>query len=196
MQAAEPPILIADDDRLVLATLEQGLVRAGFNVTAVESGEAALAAAAEKDFALAVLDIRMGGLSGIETAQLLRERYNVPVLFLSAYDESELIEKAAKGGGLSYLVKPIDPAQLVPAVRLAIARARDVDALLNSTSHLEHAVEAARYTSTAVGILMERRRISQQAAFEDLRARARAERRKLEDVAKEVVEAARKLNET
>lgn len=191
-----PPIrlLLADDERLVLATFSKSLRNAGYEVETVESGEAALALAASAAFDLAVLDIRMPGLSGIETARLLRDQHGMPTLFLSAYGEREQVEQAVADGGLGYLVKPVDAAQLMPAVAAALARARDLKALMETKAHLERALAGGRHTSMALGIIMERRKLSEAAAFEALRANARASRCKLEDLCRELVEATERLN--
>lgn len=187
-------LLFVEDDRLVLATLAKGLCAEGFEVESADSGEAALALAAERPFDLAVLDIRLPGISGIETARRLRAEYALPVLFLSAYGERELVEQAASEGGLGYVVKPVEVAQLVAAIEAALARARDLKALETGCIQLERALTGGRQTSIAVGILMERRGLSEQAAFEALRASARKSRRKLEDVCRELVEAVERLN--
>lgn len=187
-------LLLADDDRLVLATLSQGLREAGYAVDTADSGEAALVLAAQRPFDLTVLDIRMPGLSGIETARRLRTEYGAPALFLSAYGERELVEQAAREGGLGYVVKPVDVPQLVPAIEAALARARDLKVLAEGRSQLEQALDSGRQTSIAIGILMERRGLTEQSAFETLRATARKRRRKLEEVGRELVEATERLN--
>jgi two-component system, response regulator PdtaR len=187
-------LLFVDDDRLVLATLSKSLRDAGYEVATAESGEAALLLAAQQLFDLAVLDIRMPGLSGIETAQRLRDEHGVSTLFLSAYGERELVEQAATGGGLGYVVKPVDVVQLIPAIEAALARAHDLKALMEARSQLEQALAGGRQTSIAIGILMERRGLPEQAAFDVLRASARKNRRKLEEISCELVEAEERLN--
>ncbi|MEW6515238.1 MAG: response regulator [Pseudomonadota bacterium] len=187
-------LLLVDDDRLVLATLSKGLRDAGYEVSTAESGKAALELAAKQPYDLAVLDIRMSGLSGIETAQSLREAHGVPTLFLSAYGERELVVQAAAAGGLGYVVKPVDVVQLIPAIEAALARARDLKALTEARAQLEQALAGGRQTSIAIGILMERRGLSEQAAFDLLRTSARMNRRKLEDISRELVEAEARLN--
>lgn len=188
-------ILFADDDRLVLATLARALRDAGYAVVAAETGEQALAEARAGVFDLALLDIRMPGLSGIETARRLRDELGVPALFFSAYGERELVEDAVADGALGYLMKPVDAPQLIPAVAAALARARDFKALLATRSQLERALAGNRHTSMAVGILMERRRLTAETAFETLRASARKSRRKLEDYCGDLVEAAERCND-
>ena len=187
-------ILLADDDRLVLGTLGNGLRQAGYTVTEAASGEAALAFAQHQPPDLAVLDIRMPGMHGVELARRLRDIHHVPTLFLSAYSDKNMVEEAINQGGLGYVVKPVDVPQLVPAIEAALARARDLHALGKAKDQLEEALKGGRDTATAIGILMERRGLRRQEAFESLRARARAQQRRLELLARDIVHAVETLN--
>jgi len=191
---AMPSILVVDDDRLVVATLARGLRGEGYVVFEASSGSAALKLAAENTFDLAILDIRMPEMSGTELAQRLMSEHGLPALFLSAYSDREMVESAIARGGLGYLVKPVDVPNLIPALQTALARGRDINALLEAKSQLEQALSAGRETSTAMGILMERFRMSRTGAFEELRRCARSQGRKIDKVAQELVEAAETLN--
>ena len=91
-------LLLADDDRLILATLGQGLRAAGYAVTAVDSAQEALASAEQARFDLALLDIRMPGMSGIEAANQLRDRHGIDSLFLTAYGDEATVAQAVQGG--------------------------------------------------------------------------------------------------
>jgi response regulator NasT len=191
---AMPTILVVDDDKLVLATLARGLRGEGYRVLEASSGSAALKLAAENSFDIAILDIRMPEMSGTELAQRLMAEHGLPALFLSAYTDREMVESAIAHGGLGYLVKPVDVPNLIPALQTALARGRDMNALLEAKSQLEQALSAGRETSTAIGILMERFRMSRTGAFEELRRCARSQGRKIDKVAQELVEAAETLN--
>lgn len=180
-------LLLVDDDRLVLATLARNLRVVGYDVDVAGSGEEALQVAGSARFNLAVMDIRMPGLSGIETAERLRTERAIPAMFLSAYSDRELVQKAVNGGGLGYVLKPVDAPQLVPAIEAALARARDFAALIDTKHQLERALASGRKTNVAIGIVMERRRITEAAAFEMLRNDARRKRRKLEYHARDLV---------
>lgn len=187
-------LLLADDDRLILATLGRGLRDVGFDVIEAVSGEEAVHLAKEKSPALAILDVRMPGLSGIETAQRLRRETTVPFIFLSAYGDTDVVKQAAVEGALGYLLKPIDVPQMVPLIEAALARAAEIRALRENEAHLNTALAAGRETSVAVGLLMERKRLTLADAFETLRSYARSQRRKVQDVAGEMVRAAELLN--
>jgi len=182
-----PRLLFVDDDRLIIATMVKGLKTAGYNVHSASSGEAALQLASHLEFDLAILDIRMPGLSGVETARLLRDRYDLPTLFLSAYSESELVDSATAEGALGYLVKPIDIVQLIPAIEAALARAHDLKTLSACRSQLEKALSCRRETSIAIGILMERHGLTKQEAFDRIRRDARNTRRSVSEVSRELV---------
>ncbi len=173
-------ILIADDDRVVLLTLSEGLREAGFEVIEARDGLQALTLCQEQEPDLALLDIRMPALNGLDLARRLRDETSVPFLFLSAYGDEDFVQRAVEIGALGYLIKPLSMGMILPTVRTALARARDI-------SGLEGALEGSRTTATAVGMLMRANGLDQQTAFEKLRQQARSERRKLEDLASAIV---------
>ena len=187
-------LLLIDDDRLVLAALTRGLRSEGYEVCAASDGAEALDAAGQGGWDLAIVDMRLPDTNGIDLARTLNSTWNLPSLFLSAYDERELVEAAAAEGGLGYLVKPISPRQLLPTIEAALARARDLRALFETKERLERAVDSGRYTSTAVGILMERRGLSRDEAFQILRSEARNQRTQVEALASNLVKALNTVN--
>ena len=182
-----PALLLVDDDRLALATMTEGLRAMGYGVAAADSPAGALERAAAQAFDLAILDIRMPGLSGMELAHLLERRHGLHSLFLSAYGERDEVVEAVRQGGLGYLVKPVDPARLMPAIETALARSRDLDGLALAKEQLEHALADGRHTSVAIGIVMAQRRLSESAAFASLRDEARRQRRKLGEHCRDLV---------
>ncbi len=114
-------ILVVDDDRLVLATLTHGLSQAGFEVIDADNGDDAILLAREHRPELALLDIRMEGKSGFDVAAYLREYLQTPFMFLSAFADEGTIKQVKELGALTYLVKPLDIQQIVPAVEAAFA---------------------------------------------------------------------------
>lgn len=174
-------ILIADDERVVLFTLAEGLREAGFDVIEAHDGLQALELCRSEAPDLALLDIRMPGLDGLELARRLRDETAVPFLFFSAYGDEAMVRRAVEIGALGYLIKPLLVSSIVPTVRTALARSRDI-------SGLQGALESNRTIATAVGMLMRSEGIDRQAAFERLRQRARTQRRKLEELARTIIE--------
>lgn len=192
---SETTILLVDDDRLVLSTLSMGLVRAGYRVVTAESAddaEAFLASGERPD--LAILDVRMPGTSGLALAERLRSLDHIPFMLLTAYSDPETVEQATASGALAYLVKPVDTPQLMPAIKAALARARDIHGLQVTERQLQQALNSEREISIAIGITMVQYRLDRKAAFELLRKTARSQGRKLAVLAVEVISASETLN--
>lgn len=179
-------LLLVDDDPLILATLAQGLRHAGYRVSEADSAEAAMPLCEDARPDLALLDIRMRGLSGLELGRWLAQR-GVPFLFLTAYDDEALVIEAMAAGALGYQVKPIDVPRIVPSIETALARAQDLISLRESEEKLVSALQNSREISMVVGLLMERHELNAEAAFEHLRGLARQQRRKVLDLAKAVL---------
>ena len=114
-------ILVVDDNRLVLATLTDGLTQAGYRVIDADNGDDAILLAREHKPDLALLDIRMEGKSGFDVAQYLRTQCRMPFMFLSAFSDEDTIAQVEALGAVAYLVKPLDIRQIVPAVEAAFA---------------------------------------------------------------------------
>lgn len=195
LPASGKKLLIVDDDRLVLSTVADGLSRAGYQVTSVESveeAEAWLAGGARPD--LAVLDVRLSGQNGLHLAQRLRELDRIPFMMFSAYSDPHIVAQATHCGALAYAVKPQDIAQLVPTIEAALARANELQDLRELRQQLQQALDNERSISVATGILMMEYRVNRSEAFALLRDSARKQRRKLAEMADTVVGARETLN--
>ena len=184
-------LLLVDDDRLVLTTLAQALTLAGYRVTTAESADDAenwLAEGHQRP-QLAILDVQMSGHNGLTLAHRLRELDHIPFMMLSAYSDLATVEQATQQGALGYAIKPIDSAQLVPAIEAALARANELQALRTERQQLQTALDNERAINLAVGITMVQHHLRRQAAFDLLRQRARSKQRKLGDLAQDIIQA-------
>ncbi len=196
VQAGKKPqrhILVVDDDRLVLAALAEGLRGAGYRVTGVAGGEEALASAGREAPDVALLDMRMPGMGGIELGRRLREQFGVPFLYLSAYGDHEAVQQAVDEGALGYLVKPLDIQQIAPSIEAALTRAGEIKELRQSEAQLNKALAGSREISMAVGLLMMRDRINREQAFELLRSNARSRRQPIAEIAEQLLSSAEEL---
>ena len=117
-------ILVVDDDRLVLATVTHGLAKAGYEIIDADNGDDAILLARQHRPDLALLDIRMEGMSGFDVAAYLRESLQTPFMFLSAFADDDTVAQVKALGAVAYLVKPLDIAQIVPTVEAALATVR------------------------------------------------------------------------
>ena len=193
--AGVPPtrkLLLVDDDRLVLATLTQGLEAAGFVVVAAESvneAEDLLAGGTHPD--LAIVDVMMPERSGLELARRLQELDHIPFILLTATADAKVVEQATLNGALGYVVKPVDVPQLVPAIEAALARSSDLQDFRMAQRQLQEALDADRDVNVAIGIVMVKQQLERSAAFDQLRKVARARRLKLSTLASEVIATAK-----
>lgn len=129
-------VLIVDDDPIIRRTLVVGLQKGGFDPVEAESGEQALELIAVQAPNIVLLDISMGGISGMDLALRLQNVTTIPFMFVTSYGEEELVTNAIEYGAVGYLVKPIDIATIIPAIRIGLARARDIEQSRRSEAHL------------------------------------------------------------
>ncbi|MDP3872022.1 MAG: response regulator [Methyloversatilis sp.] len=187
-------VLIVDDDRVILNLIAEGLRDVGYSVYTATSGESALDLAEQQTFDLAVLDMRMPGMAGLDLARALRDRGGPPFVYLSAYGDKSIVLDATEAGAMGYLIKPVDVPQLVPFLEASIARAREMEMLRTTTGHLELALSVEQKTRTAAGIIMVRKSLNRQQAFDFLRSQARSQRRNIGDLAETLIASVEETN--
>jgi response regulator NasT len=191
-EAAMPAtrILIAEDNDLVALTLEEQLKGLGYDVIGIaRTGVEATELAARLSPDLIIMDIRMPEMEGTEAAARINNHRATPILMLTAYTDRDTIRKAESAGALGYLVKPVNEAELAPAINIALARFRELQTLRNQVLELEESLEARKLIERAKGILMQRLGLSERDAYERLRQRARDKRAKMKDIAQAIIEA-------
>jgi response regulator NasT len=187
-------ILIVDDDQLLAAFLSEVLHNAGYDTMQAYSADQALKVIAEREPDMAMLDIHMPGMSGLELAKQLNRDTSVPFMFLSGRGDSDAGKQAAAYGAVGFVVKPVDEQHLMPAFEACLARADEIRQLRRTELNLNAALAAGRETSLAVGLLMGRFQTDRNTAFEVLRDHARSSRRKINEVADQLLAAEETLN--
>jgi len=195
-------ILVVDDDRLVLATVTHGLAKAGYEIIDADNGDDAILLAREHRPDLALLDIRMEGMSGFDVAAYLRESLQTPFMFLSAFADEDTVAQVKALGAVAYLVKPLDIAQIVPTVEAALAsvRARHAAAGPGTGPVVPPATAAAALSAMAgdpladavpiaIGVLMHRYSLPRAEALARLTRMAAADGLVLDAQARRLIEA-------
>jgi two-component system, response regulator PdtaR len=183
-------ILIAEDNDLVALTLEEQLKSQGYDVIGIaRTGIEATDLASRLRPDVIIMDIRMPEMEGTEAAARINQANPTPILMLTAYTDRDTIRKAEAAGALGYLVKPVNEAELSPAINIALARFRELQSLRNQVNELEESLEARKIIERAKGILMQRLGLSERDAYERLRQRARDKRAKMRDIAQAIIEA-------
>jgi DNA-binding response OmpR family regulator len=173
-------ILVVDDDRLVLATLTHGLSQAGYEVIDADNGDDAILLARQEKPELALLDIRMEGKSGFDVAAYLRQYCQIPFMFLSAFADEATIKQVKELGALTYLVKPLDIQQIVPAVEAAFANRPRANPTSAPAPEAEVATPRDPLSDTiavAVGVIMHRYSLTRRQALDKLQQQANQEGR-------------------
>ena len=181
-------ILIAEDETIIRLDLKQLLERAGYDVVAeAKDGEEAVALARSEEPELAILDVKMPKLDGIEAARRILEERPVPIVMLTAYGQQELVARAVEAGVFGYLTKPFREQDLLPAIAAARARHEELQALRAEAESLTDALAARKVIEQAKGLLMEKERLNEQEAFARLRKASQASGRPLKAIAEAVV---------
>jgi response regulator NasT len=165
------------------------LERAGLAVCAEASdGPTAVEQAALHRPDLAILDVRLPKLDGIEAARRIIAERPIPVVIISAYTERALVARAAGAGAYGYLSKPFGEADLLPAIATARARFDEWEATREQLESLTEALAARKSIERAKGILMERDGLSEDDAFVRLRRASQASGRPMRVIAEALIE--------
>jgi response regulator NasT len=183
-------ILIAEDETIIRLDLRDLLERAGFEICAeARDGVEAVELARETEPDLAVLDVKMPRLDGIEAAKRILDERSIPIVMLTAFDQQELVSRAVEAGVFGYLVKPFRESDLLPAIETARARHEELAALREEAESLADALAARKAIERAKGLLMEREGLSEQDAFARLRKASQVSGRPLKIVAEALIAA-------
>jgi AmiR/NasT family two-component response regulator len=189
MTGPAPRILVAEDEAIIRLDLVETLREEGYDVVAETGrGDDALRLVDEVKPDLAILDVRMPGLDGIEVAREIVSNRSAAVLILTAFGQRELVERAAEAGALAYLVKPWQRNDLVPAIEMALARHREVLALAEENEDLVDQIEVRKLVDRAKGLLMDQHGMSENDAFRFVQTSAMGSRKSMREVAQGILD--------
>jgi AmiR/NasT family two-component response regulator len=181
-------ILIAEDETIIRLDLRKLLEEAGHEVCAeARDGAEAVELVEAHDPDLAILDVKMPRLDGIEAAKRILEERPIPIVMLTAYGQEELVARAVEAGVFGYLVKPFRETDLLPAIATARARHEELTALREEADSLADALAARKAIERAKGILMEKDGLSEHEAFERLRRASQLSGKPLKVVAEALI---------
>jgi AmiR/NasT family two-component response regulator len=181
-------VLIAEDETIIRLDLRELLERSGFEVCAeARDGEEAVELARSEQPDVAIMDVKMPKLDGIEAARRILDERPIPIVMLTAYGQQELVSRAVDAGVFGYLVKPFREQDLLPAIETARARHDELAALREEAESLTEALAARKAIERAKGLLMEKEGLSEQDAFARIRKASQVSGRPLRVVAEAVV---------
>jgi len=189
-------VVIAEDEAIIRLDLKEILESEGYDVVGETGrGDEAVELTRTLEPDLAILDVKMPGIDGIEAARQITAAQRVPVLILTAFSQRNLIEEARDAGVVAYLVKPFQRAELVPAIAVALARFEEFRAieeeharLTEEKAALEDKLETRRLVDRAKGVLMDEHAMSESEAFDFIQKTAMARRTRMAVVAQEILD--------
>ena len=181
-------VLVAEDEAIIRLDLVELLRAEGFDVVAdTGRGDEAVRLVDVHRPDVAILDVKMPGLDGIEAARQIAPLQGTAVVILTAFSQRELIEEAREAGAMTYLVKPYRREALIPAVELAITRYREMEALEGQVGNLTDRLEVRKLVDRAKGRLIDAHSMTEQDAYAYLQRSAMSQRRTMRDVADDVL---------
>ncbi len=181
-------IVIAEDEAIIRLDLRESLEAEGYNVVG-ETGRGDEVVDLVRSLApdVAILDIKMPGLTGIEAAKVINEEKLAAVLLLTAFSQRDLIHEASQSGALAYLVKPFQRSELVPSIELAIGRFKEITALKGEKEVLEANLATRKIVDRAKGVLMDEYGLKEKDAYRYLQKKAMEERSSMKEVAETIL---------
>jgi two-component system, response regulator PdtaR len=190
-QQAEPTrrrVLIAEDEALIRLDLVEMLNEEGYEVVGeAADGETAVRLAEELRPDLVILDIKMPILDGLAAAERISEAHIAPVVILTAFSQRDLVERARAAGAMSYLVKPFQKSDLVPAIEIAMSRFAEVSALEAEVAGLTERLETRKSVERAKGALMTTYGMTEPQAFKWIQRTAMDHRLGMRQVAERII---------
>ena len=180
-------VIVAEDESLIRMDIVEILRENDFEVVAEASdGEQAVALAEEHKPDLMVMDVKMPKMDGISAAEQIA-KFNIPVVLLTAFSQTELVERASQAGAMAYIVKPFTPNDLLPAIRIAISRHDQILALESEIADLNDRFETRKLVERAKGLLLERG-LNEPEAFRWIQKVSMDRRLTMKQVAQSVIE--------
>ena len=182
-------VVIAEDEAIIRMDLRETLEEEGYVVVG-ETGRGdqavELVRALQPD--LAILDVKMPGIDGLEAAGIITAEKLCGVLILTAFSQREVIEQARDAGALAYLVKPFQKSDLIPAIEVAIGRFRELRNLTGEIDALGEQLEARKLIDRAKGFLMDECGMKESEAFTFIQRTAMSERTRMREVAERILD--------
>lgn len=138
-------VLVVEDESIVAMDIRTSLIRLGYDVPAIiYSGEAAIKKTEELLPDLVLMDINLNGkMDGIEAAQQIHDRFNIPVVYLTAYSDEKTLERANVTEPFGYIIKPFEDRELHVAIKIALYKHRTEKKLKENEEKYRQLVESA-----------------------------------------------------
>ena len=183
-----PRVVVAEDEAIIRLDIVETLKESGFDVVGqAGDGAEAVRLALELKPNLVLMDIKMPGTDGLQAAEVLAE-HNLPVVLLTAFSSPELVERASAAGVFSYVVKPFNPSNLIPALRIALSLHERMTTAANEVDEITEKLETRKLVDRAKGLLTEKMKLNEPEAFRWIQKASMDRRLSMKQVAQTVIE--------
>jgi response regulator NasT len=181
-------IVVAEDESLIRMDIVETLKDQGFDVVG-EAGDGLKAIELAKELKpdLMVMDIKMPDMDGLSAAEQIA-KLRIPVVFLTAFNQQELVSRASEVGAMAFLVKPFSPDDLLPAIEVALSRFQQLTQLESEVSDLTERLETRKLVERAKGVLGVQMGLSEPDAFRWIQKAAMDRRIGMVDVARTILD--------
>lgn len=181
-------LILAEDDTLIRMDLKEELERQGYLVVGdTGDGQSAVNLTRELRPDLVVMDVRMPQMDGIMAAQVLNREKLAPVLLLTAFSDSDLVDRANEAGVVNYVTKPWRQSDLKPAIEVTLARYREWRALESRATVLEDQLATRKVVEQAKGLLMQNHNLTEQDAYRLIQKLSMNNRKSMREVAEAIL---------
>ncbi|EAP99261.1 putative two-component system response regulator [Janibacter sp. HTCC2649] len=181
-------ILVAEDEAIIRLDLAEMLGEAGYDVVGQASnGEQAVEMATSLRPDLVIMDVKMPVMDGITAAEQIGKERICPVVMLTAFSQTELVERARDAGVMAYIVKPFTATDVVPAIDIALSRWGELKTLESEVADLGERLETRKSVDRAKGVLMAKLKITESEAFRWIQKTAMDRRMGMKEVSDAVV---------
>ena len=187
-ELVRPTVIVAEDEAIIRLDIVETLKESGFDVVGqAGDGAEAVRLALELKPQLVLMDIKMPGTDGLQAAEILKE-HKVPVVLLTAFSSPELVERASEAGVYSYVVKPFNPSNLIPALRIALSLHERMSSVESEVDEMNEKLETRKLVDRAKGLLTEKMKLNEPEAFRWIQKASMDRRLSMKQVAQTVIE--------
>ena len=181
-------VVVAEDESLIRLDVMEILRDAGYEIVGeAANGEEAVRLATEHAPDVVVMDVKMPVLDGLSAAERITAAGTSAVVMLTAFSQSELVERARDAGAMAYVVKPFSAADLLPALELAVSRHQQIRALEREVADLGERFETRKLVDRAKSKLQTSFGMSEPEAFRWIQKTSMDKRLTMREVAQAII---------
>ncbi|WP_374967416.1 ANTAR domain-containing response regulator [Lysinibacillus sp. RS5] len=181
-------VMIVEDESLIALDLKLMLEDNGYEVVAqANNGETAIELAFTHKPQLILMDIKMPKLDGLKASKIIEQQVGIPVLFISAYSEKELLLYMKQDNILGYVMKPFSEKNVLPALEVAFHQIDKFNRLNGDLLHKQTELEKRKIIERAKGLLMQSENLSEDEAYKKIRSESMQTQQEMVLIARRII---------